>query len=903
MRNPCRTLFPLLFALATTSAVSLRAAPVGAVRGGILIECEDYDGRHSDDPGFAAIASDLAASDGCSVYRFFKPGYLTYKFSVPEDGTYHFWFRYGAPGDVNQKVAIDPKGEPEFDAVPLPGTGGCVGPGVWRWMVIATQKLKKGDHVLALGSTALRPDCVFITCKTGRPNDKMLEEVVRSMGPRLPELKHDREITQHPKWLHQRLRHCYAHSEWNPNITIEDWCKLAAEKGANVINSAGEIPAGMMNGKIRKLPADAKQLPDGYEVKYTWVKRYADAAHKYGLKYLCYVNCDRTLDPLLIEHPEWRQVGMEGRPRATWGCWNSPYRKAFVDRMVKIAKESGIDGIHIDMPFTAPPGGCRSKYCRELFKKKFGVDPPRKLRPKDPLYQRWIDFQSWTREEWLLDLTEALHAVNPEIAVIVNQTRGWIFDVALRSFLTTRAGKCVDGLNEEIGWETQHTWRRPWAWPIQQPWQNLFLRCRTWPGIGQMWHVTFNMPEVELQSQAFSSLANGVVPNVTTGGNWDEMGRIWQHIKDCEPWVLDAKLVPWAALYFSEDTLAWYANANGQGATDAWLKNIFGIFQVCLETHLPIAIITDDDVASLKTLQKYAVVVLPNSACLSDEQISALTKYVESGGGLVATFQSGMFDPFGAERKTPGLQPLIGAHQGKTDYGVSWTARLAERNHPIVNNNGVARSGFWSQGLIEPRPHGSLYVGPTERKIGMVQTGQLTEGVQSLLPMSGAWRRRKGPLTPEKGFGYRALLVRNVGKGRGVYSPLDLGRAYYCYNHPLGRTLIAESIKWAASRPLPLEVEAPMILQTVLYQNGGATIIHLVNDVSSFGRAAAPNPEGFTGFRAEVIPLRNIVLKLRGSYQKAQLRPGGEELTLEHAGGVTRIIVPEVGLHAMVVVE
>ena len=882
---------------------SVPAAPMCEVRGGFLIECEDYDSRHSDDREFVAIAIELAASDGCVVYRFFKPGHVTYKFTVSKDGSYRIWFRYGAPGDVNQRLAIDPTGEPKFESVPLPSTGGCVGPGVWRWMPLATKTLAKGEHVLVLGSTPLRPDCVFITAGRSRPDDKMLQEVVRPMGPRLPELTHDREITQHPKWLHQRLRHCYAHSEWNPEITIEGWCKLAAEGGANVINSAGEIPAGMMNGKMKKLPVDAKKLPEGYKVDNSWVKRYADAAHRHGLKYLCYVNADRTLDPLLIEHPEWRQTDSAGRGRATWGCWNSPYRKAFVDRLVKIAEESKLDGIHIDMPFTAPPGGCRSTYCVETFKRMFGVDPPRKSRMKDPLYQRWIDFQSWTREEWLLDLTEALHEVDPEIAVIVNQTRGWIFDVAQRSFLTTRVAKCVDGLNEEIGWETQHAWKRPWAWPIQQPWQNLFLRCRTWPGIGAMWHVTFNMPEVELRAQAFSMLANGVAPAVTTGGNWEYMSRIWQHMKGCEPWVLGAELVPWAAIHFSEDTLAWYANANGQEATDAYLKNVFGVFQAALEAHLPIAVITDDEAASVETLRRYAVVVLPNSACLSDAQIAALTRYVEDGGGLVATFQSGMFDAFGAEREAPGLQSLIGARQGKADFGVSWRARIADLSHPIVRNETVANSGAWGQGLLEPRPSGALYIGRQTRKVGMVQTADLTEGVQSLLPMSGAWRRRKGSLKPDKGYAYRALLTRNCGKGKVVYSPLDLGRAYYCYNHPLGRTLIAQSLRWAAASAPPLEVEAPMLVQTVLFRKGTATLVHLVNDISSFGRAAAPNPEAFTGFRAEMIPVHNIVLKLRGSFNRAQLRPNGQALEIGHADGFARIIVPRIDIHAMVVVE
>ncbi len=97
--------------------------------------------------------------------------------------------------------------------------------------------------------------------------------------------------------------------------------------------------------------------------------------------------------------------------------------------------------------------------------------------PRDLTWQRWIDFQAWTREEVMLDVTEALHAVSPEIACIWNQTTGWVFDG--REHLTSRAGQCADGLLEEMGWEVSHHAfeGRPFAW-LQSAWQSLFLHGR-----------------------------------------------------------------------------------------------------------------------------------------------------------------------------------------------------------------------------------------------------------------------------------------------------------------------------------------------------------------------------------------------------------------------------------------
>jgi len=898
---------PLLLACACLCAAFLcaqsAAAPQTELRGGIFIEAEDYDAAQEGEEGFASITMDEYASSGLVLYRFHH-GYVTYHFTVPHDGEYVIWMRYGAPGETSINVTVDGGEPPRFAAVPVPATGGCYGFGVWRWMPLWQGFLTAGEHLLFVGSAALRPDCFFITPNLNqRPDDTLLKEVKWRMGPRLPELTHDRQITEHPKWLRTHIRVCYAHSEWNPKVTIEEWCKLAAENGANVIMSAGEIPAGMMNGEMKCLRVDTKELPEGYKVDYSWVKRYTDAAHAVGLKYVCYVNADRTLDPLLLEHPEWRQMQYGGRPRATWGCWNSPYRKAFIERLVKIAKESGFDGICIDMPFTAPRGGCRSEYCVRAFREKFGVEPPRRRNPRDPLWQRWMDFQSWTREEWLLDLTETLHAVNPEIAVIVNQTRGWIFNISDGSFLTTRVAKCVDGLLEEIGWEIEHNWRRPWAWKLQNAWQNLFLRCRARPGYAAMWHVTYNMPDVEVRAQALSMLANGTAPSVTTGGNWKQMKSIWQYIKKCEKWCIGAELIPWAAIHFSEDTLAWYANAQGEEITHAYMKNIFGVFQAMLEAHLPVEIITDDDLASLETLKRYKVLVLPNSACMSEEQAEAVRKYVEEGGGLLATYQTGMFDTYGTERDKPALESLFGIKQGRSGSGILWRVRIAERNHPILQNEVVASSGNWAQGLLEPAPYAYIYRGSTARKVGAVQISQPLDGTDVLLPMNGAWRRRRGALKPDKGWKYSGLVARNFSKGRVVYSPLDLGHAYFSFSHPLGRALIAESLKWAASEPPPIKVDAPMIVQTVFYRKGDAVVIHLLNDISSFGRSAAPNPEAFGGFRSEVIPIRDIRLELRGSFGKVHLEPSQETLPATIENGTTKVTVPLLKLHTLVVAE
>src|SRR5205085_11909465 len=79
--------------------------------------------------------------------------------------------------------------------------------------------------------------------------------------------------------------------------------------------------------------------------------------------------------------------------------------------------------------------------------------------------------------------------------------------------------------------------------------------------------------------------------------------------------------------------------------------------QALIQSKTPFDIIFD---AQLANLSKYRALILPDQECLSDEQIELIRKYVQSGGGLVATEQTSMFDNWRRRRKTFGLRGVFG---------------------------------------------------------------------------------------------------------------------------------------------------------------------------------------------------------------------------------------------------
>lgn len=530
------------------------------ISGGIFFEAEEYNGRpfYSDD-SFATKTPETQGSGGFVLTRVFQRGAVSYSLPLGK-GDYHVWLRCSVPGNANVRFGANIQTESDLQTAKLEKTDAQTG--LYRWQKLGTVTLQDKQNSFVLGQGGIRPDCFFLTQDADFvPKENFVTEVLLAKdapkGKLLPELRHDRKITQRPRWLtDSALRVAYAHFEWDPENTPQSWAKAARETGATCLFGVGEIPGGTLNGKLKAFPIDALddpnfQYPPGYlREDYSWVNEYVKAGHDEELKVVIYDGAFRTLDPLLVDHPEWRQTDADGKPYVRgFGSWYSPYRSAYIDRWVQVARDSGLDGIMMDMIFTAPPGGDYSKWTVDAFKKRFGVEAPRKEDPRNLTWQRWIDFQIWTREEVMLDLTEALQAVNPEIATIVNQTMGWVFDG--QEYLSSRAAQCASGLLEEMGWEISRkiTPERPFAWPLQSAWQNLFLHCRTAnsggsPGYGQMWHLSGFYTRVNQEALAYSMLANGTAPAVVTGANWETMQKIWAHIAACEEPMRGATLTP-----------------------------------------------------------------------------------------------------------------------------------------------------------------------------------------------------------------------------------------------------------------------------------------------------------------------------------------------------------------------
>ena len=96
-----------------------------------------------------------------------------------------------------------------------------------------------------------------------------------------------------------------------------------------------------------------------------------------------------------------------------------------------------------------------------------------------------------------------------------------------------------------------------------------------------------------------------------------------------------------------------------------------------------------EDRLQLERIKKYAALILPNTALLSDEQCQQLREYVDQGGSLLATFETSMYTERNERRADFGLADVFGIHAagpviGRLGNANPYMARI-ERPHPILD--------------------------------------------------------------------------------------------------------------------------------------------------------------------------------------------------------------------------
>lgn len=530
-------------------------------------------------------------------------------------------------------------------------------------------------------------------------------------------------------------------------------------------------------------------------------------------------------------HPDWIAVEADGKPRRHWAdptlwvtCALGPYNFEFMtDVTIEIVRNYKVDGVFSNR--WTGSGMCYCRHCQALFRDYSGKDLPRSNNPQDPARRAYI---LW-HEQRLFDLwrlwdTE-IKKINPEASFLANSGGGALSELDMKTigdlaptlfadrqarhglmapwmngkngkeYASTLGNKAIAGI-VSVGLEEE--WR--WKDSVQNG-----DEIRLWLAEGtahnlRPWITKFNAKPIDKRW----------LPVVEDFYNW--------HYRN-EKFLRNDRSLAEVAMVFSQQTAKFHSRDVENHA--------LGYYQALIEGRVPFDMV-HEELLDPEHISRYRVLILPSIAALSERQCEQLKQYVNAGGSIVATYQTSLYDEWGAQRKDFGLASLFGvSFAGKIDTGLHNSYLTIEGKHPLTRGLEGATRIINGVNWVQVKAAAPMSAPP----LTLIPS-------YPDLPMEQVFPRVPHTDTP-------AVFLRQSGTGRVVYFPFDIDRTFWEVLSTDHGAILRNAVAWAHGGEQPLTVTGKGMLDVSVWEQQGSMTAHLVN---------LTNPMMMKGPLRELIP-------------------------------------------------
>ncbi len=606
-----------------------------------------------------------------------------------------------------------------------------------------------------------------------------------------------------------------------------------------------------------------------------------------GIRVVPYISTGHKLAWTMVtrDHPEYAQRTRPGggpaRSHMFAGedhgtvCWNTPYRRAYLDLVERVVRDYDIDGIYFDTwragYFWPRPGVCYCDGCRNGFRKAAGMDLP------------WHENEAeYTRAERAA--IERYHAWNQDVLVdVLRQVRKLVKshkDIPL-----------IYNINNpvKIGSEDPRVLEAVDAFLYERG-NSMLERAEgvslaraaglgVWPYVGEYnnWpRMVYN--QADFQQHIFTTVMFGGAPILALPWGYVQHAanrRFVEYpfgvIKRHEREFAGFRNYPYAAVVYGYRSPPGHAEAGWWWKTEARLSSL-GAFAACLYGHVQVSSVHEKILDDPAGLAAYRVLYLADVAHLSEERIANVKRFVREGGGLVASYGTSLFDAAGKRQARFGLEELLKAA-------------------PVEPGGELADYRSMTGGPYD------LYLAPRPRT-SLAQLAPLW----SFLPVKAlaggeVWR------DIVTGDGLRPILpgviVSPHGRGRVVYCASAIESLFLQANNSAAGELVRSLVAKAAAEPPPYEISAPAALIANLTTNGDTAVLHMTNWTGNKLERAGAN-EGY------VAPVENVRVRFaapEGKRARAVRLLVEAPYRKEERGGTLEVTIPRVEAYQGVRVE
>jgi hypothetical protein len=528
-------------------------------------------------------------------------------------------------------------------------------------------------------------------------------------------------------------------------------------------------------------------------------------------------------------------------------------------------------------------GMCYCEHCTRNFKAAAGLDLPRTGDPRNPSRRAYIEWHQQRLFELWDVWDKAIREANPKARFVANSGGGALSELNMRTIgekasilfadRQARSGLTPSWANGKNGKEYR-------AALGNKPIGGIFS-----VGVEEQYRWKDSVQSApEIRLWALDGIANGLRPWFTKFGGVLRDKRWLPVVEDVYTWhwrneryLRNTAPLARVGMVYSQQTAHYYGGERARAKVE---DHTLGFYQALIEARIPFEMVHDEKLDA-EQLAALRVLILPNIAAMSERQCGKIRDFVRRGGGVVATFETSLYDERGERRENFGLSDLFGAsYAGGVDARMMNSYLRLETRHPLLS--GLENAERIINGVARVRTKPSVpYPNPPLTLIPSYPD----------LPMEEVFPREDHTGQPE-------AYVRETGGGRAVYFPWDIDRTFWEVLSVDHGKLLRNAVDWATNEPRPVTVTGPGVLDVTVWRQQDSVTVHMVN---------LSNSMMMKGPLREFIPLpaQEVALRLpEGKKPRGvKLLVAGGTPRVREAGGEIRVTVPSVLDHEVIAVD
>lgn len=615
------------------------------------------------------------------------------------------------------------------------------------------------------------------------------------------------------------------------------------------------------------------------------------AAKKRNIQVVARMDCNYAYEEAFRARPAWFQRDRDGSVRrhneSTWLYKTCMFSTYFSEQMPAIYREINrnypVSGFFTNgWPGTGALEVCYCENCQAVYRDKVGGVPPEQTDATSLLYRKYYQaYMDRVLEIW--KLWDKVAKEKSADLVYVGNLGGGI-----------RTVKSLKRLGEVASWfNADHQGRSGdtpiWDCAQQGRVAQSVMGGKTITNVTgaysnsrPVWRHVAKSPAETILWMA-QTTASGMVPwfhwlgGSPEDNRWREVGRdFFNWLAANETHFRHKRSIANLAVLYPQSTIAFYRSGDGPGSwrggerlqTTEYLQ---GLYYALLEGRFLFDFVHQENLAP-GVLQKYRALLIPNAAYLSDGECEQIRQYAKSGGSIMATFESSLYNEWGEPRRDFALADVIGASAAGEVIGPVGNGYMRiERRHPVTN-------GF----------EGTTLLPGAENRVP-IKSSNNAPLVLSTVPNYPAFPPEmvfpRKPRTDEP-----SALFNERGSSRTAYFAGDIDRTFWrSGNTDLGQ-LIQNSIRWLLgdARP-PVSITGEGVVEAFAWETEPGYVLHILNYT---------NPNMTRGFvrRFYGIGPQKVEFDITAERKIDRVRAlrAGRNLPFRQLGKTVRFVVPAV---------